>query len=134
MDVAQGVKGVAARSALGAIPLCSRVRFTAAAAPSDAAAAGSTAAGASESHAGGAVGVEQVVQHEAERGQGAAAHTHKLRLRDKVWLFAGLGSRGLIHHSILAHSLAQAIIHADQTRIPAPARRLDPLEPIHLQI
>ena len=43
-------------------------------------------------------------------------------LHDRLWLFAGLGSRGLIHHSVLGHSLAQAIVQGDDKHIPAPAR------------
>ena len=45
-------------------------------------------------------------------------------LKDKVWVFAGLGSRGLIHHAILGLALAQAILTGDEERIPAAARRI----------
>lgn len=84
-----GVKGVAARSALGAIPLCGRLHLPA------------------------SVGGGQNV--------------------DKVWLLAGLGSRGLIHHSILANALARAVLGSDDQCIPAAARRIRPLGGPELQ-
>ena len=45
-------------------------------------------------------------------------------IEERVWLFAGLGSRGLIHHAVLGKALAAAILHCDEALIPAPARRI----------
>lgn len=43
---------------------------------------------------------------------------------EQSWLFAGLGSRGLIHHSVVAERLAAAILADDETAIPQELRRI----------
>lgn len=42
-----------------------------------------------------------------------------------VWLFSGLGSRGLLHHAYLGRELARAIASGDPTVLPIDARRFD---------
>jgi len=119
----QGVKGVADRSALGAIPLCGRVRFSAATVPATVPATSN------------ATGLDAIPlipliplipQDYTHKPAAQAARKEvgavEAALHDRLWLFAGLGSRGLIHHSVLGHSLAQAIVHGDDNHIPAPAR------------
>jgi len=95
-----GVKGVAARSALGAIPLCGRLRIA--------------SGGMGPESSTGQMSQGQTAGYNAEMDPG---------LEGRVWLLAGLGSRGLIHHSILAKALAEAIILGDELRIPEAARR-----------
>ena len=41
-----------------------------------------------------------------------------------MWLLTGLGSRGLIHHSILAELLARAVMEGEASLLPALARRI----------
>jgi glycine/D-amino acid oxidase-like deaminating enzyme len=41
-----------------------------------------------------------------------------------LWIFTGLGSRGLIHHSILAEHLATAILENDASKLPGDVRQL----------
>jgi glycine/D-amino acid oxidase-like deaminating enzyme len=38
---------------------------------------------------------------------------------DKVWVFTGLGSKGLLHHAWIAKELARSILKNDQTNLPA---------------
>ena len=98
-----GVKGVAARSALGAIPLCGRLAL-----PDTSPALGQ---------------LEPSPQQTVTLSQTPIASPLAAGdLADKVWVFGGLGSRGLIHHSILGRALAQAILTGDPDCIPAPAR------------
>ena len=40
-----------------------------------------------------------------------------------VWAVGGMGSRGLLYHSIVASWLVDAATHDDETRIPEPVRR-----------
>lgn len=94
-----GVKGVAARSALGAIPLCGRLRLT-------------------------NVGPKSAAGEGAQRLKEGGHADEDPGIAGRVWLLAGLGSRGLIHHSILANALAQAILLGDEQCIPESARRI----------
>jgi glycine/D-amino acid oxidase-like deaminating enzyme len=41
------------------------------------------------------------------------------RLNSKVWMFTGLGSRGLIHHAVVGKYLANAVIKKDEGVIPS---------------
>jgi len=41
-----------------------------------------------------------------------------------LWIFTGLGSRGLIHHSILAEHLATAILENDVSKLPEDVRQI----------
>ena len=41
-----------------------------------------------------------------------------------LWIFTGLGSRGLIHHSILAEHLATAILENDASKLPGDVRQI----------
>lgn len=43
-----------------------------------------------------------------------------------TWCLGALGARGLIHHALLGHSVAGAVLSGDETRIPAECRA--PLE------
>ena len=89
------------RSALGAIPLCGRLTLSATSS------------------------ALEHLEHNAQQTpqtQMASPRTAGHSLRDKLWVFGGLGSRGLIHHSILGRALAQAILTGDLDCIPAPAR------------
>lgn len=41
----------------------------------------------------------------------------------RLWLLAGLGSRGLIHHALLSAEVARAVLAEDSAHIPEHARR-----------
>jgi glycine/D-amino acid oxidase-like deaminating enzyme len=93
----QGVKGVAARSPLGAVPMCGPLPL--------------------RKQTSGQVGLSQMMSQVT-----CPRCRSDLELEDKVWVFAGLGSRGLIHHSILGHALAKAMLEDEPDEIPEPAR------------
>ncbi len=121
-----GVKGVAARTAAGAIPLVGRLRLRTPP-PQER----------DNTHAASSIPPgrdtplperdppppERDIPHLSTIGTSLARLEERV-FEERVWLFAGLGSRGLIHHSVLAKALASAMLSGDEHCIPAAARSI----------
>jgi hypothetical protein len=58
----------------------------------------------------------RVVAPRCRHGRIPRAARH--RLHDNVWMLAGLGSKGLIHHAVVAEAVIGAVIRNDANALP----------------
>lgn len=108
------------RSHLGYVPLTSRIRQ---------AEQGSDAAVARDEHCvGGREGEGAGEQPSVGGGEGEGAGRVKgggsERGKPELWLFTGLGSRGLIHHALLGRAVASAVLAGDEELLFEHTRRV----------